>query len=331
LIEDNPMPVPNALEIPLPENLPFIDSAFAATKVVDEEWDVEDWPGMIGDDLIEAFDAVDTTVMSKLLGILLPEIKGVVVKDVEALVLCTQNNKAAFVEEFEEENIEGYTDEHLQALFLHQATFPKHIDWRSMARLFNESKSTEQNHIDWFFWEFHRTSVEKLFMQKGFDLPVPADLIAKNELRKDGDETFIYCRMASAWLRDDAFQRQFRVSSTEIVGDYQTTVGYAGSLEEAIAKVSLYTISQGDPLNRGIDALGNFTIVGGRPTGVKIHLDGQLIAQADHKSLSNSLQWSDCISNRITDREFKKALYATEKLLGVSWSKVYHLEDALGL
>lgn len=324
------MPVPTAIEIPLPENLPFIDSAFSLSKVGDEEWDVEDWPGMIGDDLIEAFDAVDTAVMSNLLGILQPETRGFVVKNVEDLKLCTQNNKAAFAEECAEENIDGYSDDHLQALFLHQATFPKHIDWRSMARLFNESKSTEQNHIDWFFWEFHRTNIEKLFSHKGLDLPVPDVLVAKNETRKDGDETFIHCQVENVWLRDDEFHRQFRISSTEIVFNMQTTIGYAGSLDEAIAKASLYAIRQGDPFKK-LDAIGNLTIVGGRPMKVRIHLDGCLIVDADHKSQNNSLQWGNCTSNKITDREFKKTLYATEKLLGVSWSKVYHLEDALGL
>lgn len=32
-----------------------------------------------------------------------------------------------------------------------------------------------------------------------------------------------------------------------------------------------------------------------------------------------------------TEQGFRKALYATEKLFGVTWSKAFHLEDALGL
>lgn len=320
------------IEIPLPENLPVIDKAFAYSNVgQEEEWDLETWPGMIGDDLVICLQWPGT---SKLLAILQPTIRGFVVKSLEDLALCAQNNKAKFMEEAGDENVEGFTDKHIQAFLLQRATYPKHIDWRSTARLFNESPPKEQKEIDWFFWEFHRCMFEDLLKHKGLDLPVPAVLFANIETRQDGDETFIHCKLADAWLRDDSFCRQFHVSTTEAVTNTITHIGYAGTLEQAIAKASLYAMDK-TPFEQQVNALGNLLAVGGRPRSITIRLDREIIATADHKTIGLSwgrgLRWGNCSSDRITDQQFKKALYSTEKLLGVQWSKAYHLEDALGL
>jgi macrodomain Ter protein organizer (MatP/YcbG family) len=327
---------PTMIEIPLPENLPLIDKAFsyAAIHKEENEWDLETWPGVIGDDLVAA---LESPIVSKLLAILYPAVKGVVVKSLEDLALCAQNNKAKFLEDAddENENVEGFTDEHLQAFLLQRATYAKHIiDWRNLARLFNESSPQEQAAIDLFFWEFHRLAFQDLFKHKGLDLPVPAALLENIETRKDGDETFIHCKLADFWLRDDAFCRQFHVSSVENLTNSITTIGYAGTLEQAIAKASLYAMDK-VPFEQKINKLGNIIAVGGRPNSITIWLDREVVAKADRKVVGNPgeqrLLWGKCTSNRITDNQFKKALYSTEKLLGVQWSKAYHLEDALGL
>lgn len=322
------------IEIPHPENLPVIDKVFAYSNVGEEEgWDLETWPAMIGDDLVVS---LQWPGLSKLLEILEPTTCGVVVKSLEDLALCAQNNRAKFLEEAGDENTDGFTDEHLQAFLLQRVTtYPKHIDWRSLARLFNESSPQEQKEIDGFFWEFHRCMFEDLLKHKGLNLPVPAVLLANNETRQDGGETFIHCKLADAWLRDDAFFRQFHVSTTEAVTSTITNIGYAGTLEQAIAKASLYAMDEVTLIEKSDIPLGNLLAASGRPCTITIRLDRDIIAQADHKTIGLSwgrgLRWGSCTSERISDGQFKKALYSTEKLLGVRWSKAYHVEDALGL
>lgn len=319
------------IEIPLPENLRIIDKVFAYSFIGEDEWDLETWPGMIGDNLVAALHC---PVISKLLAILEPKIHGVVVKSLEELSLCAQNNKAQFIEDAEDENVEGFSDEHLQAFLLQRATHTN-VDWRRLAHLFNESSPEEQRQIDWFFWEFHRCMFEDLLKHKGMDLPVPAVLLAKNETRQDGDETFIHCKLADNWLRDDVFSRQFHVSTTEAVTNSITDIGYAGTLEQAIAKAILYSMDKGTSFEQKINALGNVLAVGGRPHSVTLRLDRVIIATAERKMVGESgerrLLWGACTSDRITDRQFRNALYATERLLGVQWNKGRDLEEALGL
>jgi hypothetical protein len=322
----------NLIEIPLLENLPVIDKVFAYADIGEEELDMETWPGMIGDDLAEV---LQWPVISKLLAFLQPTIRNVVVKSLEELALCAKTNKTQFIEDAEDESVEGYTDDHIQAFLLKHAIYPRRCDWRGMACLFNESSPEEQKQIDCFFWEFHRCMFEDLLKHKGLDLPVPAVLLANNETRQDGDEMFIHCKLADAWLRDDVFSRQFHVSTTEAVTNSITDIGYAGTLEQAIAKAILYAMDKGTSFEQKVNALGNVIAVGGRPRSVTLRLDRVIIASAEKKSVGESgerrLLWGACTSDRITDKQFRKALYATEKLLGVQWNKGRDLEEALGL
>jgi hypothetical protein len=329
------MPAPDSLEIPIPENLPLMDAAFRLSSVADYDWDMQSWPGMIGDELIQVFNAVEPMAMSTILELLQPAMDGVVVKNAQELAQYVLTYKHEIFGEGQVEDPEGFTDEHLQVYVLQRAHFARHVDWRILARLFNASTPEQKQAIDAFMWDLRRISLETLFSKKSMELAVPAVLYERNEVRHEGGDTFIRCTMTNDWLRDDEFYRQFRVLSNEAGNASHSIIGFAGTLEQAIAKASLYAMQVGTPAKKDWNGvLAGLAAIGGVAAAITIYHD-QLMVSADHKAVgttgNNGLSWGKVDSPIITEKQFRSALYATEKLLGVQWSKVNHLEDALGL
>jgi hypothetical protein len=330
-MSDNQCP----LETPLLENLPMIDRAFAlSTTAHDEDWDMASWPGMIGDNLIEALQAINPAVMTSLFAILQPTVKGTLIGSLEDLERCAAENKEDCLEELEVEDLGEFSNKHLEVFLLQRATYPKHIDWRKLVNLLYDANNQEKQAIDWFFWEFHRTSTLSLLGSKAMEIEVPSALLPNNQVKQEGGETFIHCDVANAWLRDDEFYRQYEVSVNDYSINCTGIVGYAGTLEQAFAKATLYTLSNNAPKKLEADPLGNMTFLNGQFAEITLRRRKSLVAKADlkkHSSGNHKLEWNIVPNGSMEAKQVKSALYATEKALSLQWSKVHDLEDALGL
>lgn len=331
------MSISSQIDTPSIENLPMIDRAFAELRRQhrEDKWQADIWPDVVGDDLTKAFDAIDPTVMADLFKSMQPTVRGKLIQSHHDLAGFTQFSREQFLDEWEDEDLCEYSDKHLQMYLLQRAIYPDLIDWRAVTDVVNACSAEQKGAIDQFFFEFHRIEVERLLTTKSMALAVPSSLYSKNEVRQDGDEIFVLCKVANTWMRDVEFYRQFEVSALdEVTGDHGI-VGYAGTLEQAMAKATLFALSKHQSATNQIDPFGKLNVAGGRPLTLRLRRRHSLIGIADLKNLNTpipcSLEWSLVKNGAIDEKVIRSALYAAEKAMGVQWSKARDLEAAMGL
>lgn len=335
------------VNVPAPENLPFINQRFldSAKKIEDDRqaMDADVWPGMVGEDLISTVKALSPATYKALFEVLNPTVY-------EKLILTHEDLEDVAVEKsaslrhlyLEDGDFEYFSHEQLKIWLLYSAKHPKDIDWRKVAHLYNESSDDQCIALDKFFWEFRRLDIASLMSLKGQDLPVPESLCSNKSRTIDGQDQ-LFCDMTNEWLRDDLFHSRFCITFTE--GFHAVTAGYAGNLHLAIAKAIVLVqlrdtkISlQGEGLNALIDRNAKFPV----NAGVKITYEGKLALRGEISSnieilqdssaiQLNKLAWGERQSGPFSEQYLRRALWSTEKLFGLQWSKVRHLESDLGM
>lgn len=343
------MTTTKSLPLPKVENLPYLNTWFkGAGEKMDERihpMDGDLWPGMIGDDLVEALDRFDSDVLSKLFTALQPRLNKDLILSRKDLEEAAFKNGSSYREYFVEDgDFDDFSDEQLQVWLLQSASYPRNIDWRKVVSLFNDSTEDQQDAIDNFFWEFRRLSLDSFTSKHGMDLNVPECLHA-NETRLIEGDTQVFCHLANDWLRDDSFYAQFQVVAYDGIGANRECIGYAGTIEQAVAKATLYTLGLNglvvDPATGEPKTLDH-DVVSRQSGKVVIQFGNTLVAGADlnrrvehttdmRTSVDCKLAWGEIAKGPVGAQQFRRALWATEKLLGVNWSKVRHLENDLGL
>lgn len=341
------------ITIPLADNLPFINTRFqdAAVKEEDEAhgMDGEVWPGMIGDDLVATLDAFDTSTFSALMTALSPAVNKSTIRSRKDLEVAADQNGNSYRGYFVEEgDFDDFSDEQLQVWLLKSCAYPKDIDWRVVVSIFNESTPDQQKAIDAFFWEFRRLNLESLTKPGGLVLKVPESLYSNDTRSVDG-KAQVFCKIAQEWMPDDKFHTQFSVTYTDGLANAVTIIGYAGTCEQAIAKATAFTRSNDGPIDVKTQIQKDGTrkvvspIAGKRVAGtVSISFGNVRVASADlersvevesdqYASAGCKLAWGERKAGPLSEQQFRRALWSVEKLIGVRWSKVHHLENDLGM
>jgi len=347
------MSLAKTLPLPLVENLPFINTSFqdAMVKAEDEAhgMDPESWPGIIGDDLVETIKSVETNTLTALLTALRPVVNKSLILSGKDLEVAAIENGSSYREYFVEDgDFDDFTDEQLQVWLLKSCAYPKDIDWRVVVSIYNESSPDQQKALDSFFWEFRRLDLESLTRTAGRVLKVPESLYSNDTRSLDGKDQ-VFCKIAGEWMPDDKFHTQFSVTYIDGLANAVTVIGYAGTCEQAIAKATVFTRSNDGSLDVKTQIQKDGTtkvvspIAGKRVAGtISISLGNARIADADlersveidsnlYASAGCKLTWGERKAGPLSEQQFRKALWSTEKLLGVRWSKVHHLENDLGM
>lgn len=341
------------LPLPLVENLPFINTSFqdAMVKAEDEAhgMDPETWPGIIGDDLVETIKAIETNTLTTLLTTLRPVVNKSLILSGKDLEVAAVENGNSYREYFVEEgDFDDFTDEQLQVWLLKSCAYPKDIDWRVVVSLYNESSPDQQKAIDSYFWEFRRLQLDSLTKTAGRVLNVPESLYSNDTRSVDG-KAQVFCKIAQEWMPDDKFHTQFSVTYTDGLANAVTIIGYAGTCEQAIAKATAFTRSNDGPIDVKTQIQKDGTrkvvspIAGKRVAGtVSISFGNLRVASADlersvevesdqYASAGCKLAWGERKAGPLSEQQFRRALWSVEKLIGVRWSKVHHLENDLGM
>lgn len=347
------MSIAKRLDIPLPENLPFINTLYQSATVTAEEeahgMDPESWPGIIGDDLVEALSLFDPATFETLLGALRPLVNKSTILSHEDLRVAAIENGNSYRQYFVGEgDFDDFSDEQLQVWLLKSCSYPKDIDWRVVISLYNESPVDQQHAIDEFFWEYRRQTLPDLSAAKGLSLTLP-ETLPSSDTRSANGKNQVFCKIAGDWIPDDKFHAQFSVKYADRLSNAVTVIGYAGTCEQAIAKATAFTLSNDGPLDVKTQIQKDGTnkivspIAGVRQAGtVFIGLGSATLASADlqrtvaidsssHASAGCKLIWGERQSGPISEQQFRRALWSVEKLFGVKWSKVHHLENDLGM
>lgn len=329
------MSISSQIYPPALENLPMIDRAFAKA-VRHDDWRLDAWVSGVAVDLAMAFAGLSPSVVSCLFKVIQPIIGGRLIQSAEDLDRIDLESQEDYLGESEIESLASLDSKHLQLYLLQRATFLEHIDWRQVADVFNEASADQKSAIDRFFWEFCGKGVEFLLRIKSMELAVPSVLYSNNEVLQEGDERFVHCNVANAWMREEAFYRQFVVSVRDhYTADKDAFLGFSGTLEQAFAKATLYAMSKNNPAPNQVDPFGMVNVAGGRPFTLTLRRRHSLLGTAEIKNMNTStprhLEWNLIKNGAIDEKVLRTALYSTEKLLGVQWSKVRDLEGALGL
>ena len=358
------MSLPPFIDVPLPENLPFIDSKFREARQIStvswkrnsygllstEEESIESlpkWPGMIGDDVLKNIASLSQGTFETILSVIRPNISGNTILTAKDLDKITRQSSKGFREYFViNSDYDDFTNEQLKVFLLIGANLGKHVDWRKIAKLYNDSPDDQKAAINAFFVNICLSGIEPL-LGAGSALQLP-DALRSTETKEIAGEVYVHCDIANDWVRDDLFHRQFKVTTTLSYSKEPTVIAYAGTLEQAIARATVYTLGKNGVI---LDAEGNPKIIDKPQKQTSCALciyfetdtTSRVVAIANLrrnlKTLPDSLMELDCrlewgpakMLGPFTEKPFRKALYATEKLLGVNWSKALHLEDALGL
>jgi hypothetical protein len=249
---------------------------------------------------------------------------------------------------------ETYSPAQLETYSLARATLSRtNIHWGNLVSLYNQSTHDQQQAISQYFEKYHGLELERLLAYKAKKYQIPAGLDEPAETKTLNGNTHLYSEVLQMWLREDRYHQQYRV---DIVTDvYRTLVATAPTLAQALAKAighlketpfsldfeHLEILQGGLKVatatfeSRADDRLLNdFALRLVRPAW---RLD-ELGAEKEIAEKKMALYLTDQMVEAMTKytkpikkNDFIKTLYRVEKAMGVQWSKVKHLEDALGL
>mgnify|MGYP003483344333 CR=1 FL=1 len=342
------MQVPPHLNVPLAECLPLVNKSFQVAKKItpyrDKMMDSANWPRMAGSPRRSALERLEHETLELILSVIQPKIHRQIVRTTDDLAKVTQVAIQSYKSIFNTD----ISSKDFQAWLLVDAKYCATADWRKIARYYNACPDNTKALMYGFFFEFWAIKLEDMMSAGASKLVVPDVLPPPKTKEVDGD-MFVYCELAQDWRRDDVYFRQFEIKVGALFPNVFDILAYAGTLEQAIAKATAITLSlnghvfyseTGKPQMLSDDAL-KFT---GGALSIRLNCEEYscLVSAAslirsvkflDDATTSQDcrLEWGNCWTGTFTERRFRKALYATEKVFGVHWSKARHLEDALGL
>lgn len=237
------------------------------------------------------------------------------------------------------DDTDGHHAAMLQTAVLHHSTVSSNIHWGRLANLYNESTPDQQEAISGFFLRVRNRCLEDLMKVPGPTFELPASLHEEFASKVEQGDRLIYSETSQKWLREDLFHNRYRVEGFHSGKNQIFLLATAPTLTQAIAKLTLFT----QHIHAPTHSMSEFCVV----------LDGEYVAdglfkrdfgkkpQAFLTALKTPVktQWNlnDDVwddepgSPRISRTDFTKILFATEKALGLQWSKVRKLEDELGL
>lgn len=237
-----------------------------------------------------------------------------------------------------DEGRQPYIQAQLEAYFLARATFSKSVHWGNLVSLFNQSADDQQQAIRQYFETYHGLELESLLAHKAKDLTIPDCLIEPFESRSHKGNEYRYSQVLQKWLRDDAYQQQYRFDIVNPVT--RTLIATAPTLAQILAKATAYLKDNEYPIDTDYcDILQGGRIVAWATLESINSSDDRLLDWASRPVKPLWVQYEpgaeiEAVTKYTTPlkkNEFIKTLFAVEKALGVQWNKVRHMEEALGI
>lgn len=237
-----------------------------------------------------------------------------------------------------DEGREPYIRAQFEAYFLARATFSKSVHWGNLVSLYNQSADDQQQAIRQYFETYHGLELESLLAHKAKDLTIPDCLIEPFESRSHKGNEYRYSQVLQKWLRDDAYQQQYRFDIVNPVT--RTLIATAPTLAQILAKATAYLKDNEYPIDTDYcDILQGGRIVAWATLESINSSDDRLLDWASRPVKPLWVQYEPGAeigavtkyTTPLKKNEFIKTLFAVEKALGVQWNKVRHMEEALGI
>ena len=319
-----------------------------------------DFPASVRNEQMAPILAMSDTTFESLASLLKPNLYDTHIRtkaDLEALAF---RKAPSFVVD-EENDCGPYTSEQLQTYLMFHAYTTTNIQWAKVAILYNESAPDQQEALLQYFLSIHDIDLQDLLEVTGPAITLPDSVREDFETQtKDGD-AYCFSEIMQKWLREDRFHQQYRIDIVLTSINARYLIGGAPTLDQAIAKASL--CFKDDEYAAGkwrldilqlAEPVAHAEVVAGKgvTTKLKWNLD-QLGADRSYvqgikkdamrslntfrseedKIMANVARLESLIDSPlpVSQKDFREAVYRVEKALGLQWSKVHDLEDALGL
>lgn len=309
------------------------------------------WAGDITVEQLAPYEAMTDETFAGLASILSIKCENQEIKERSALQYSAYKDSHYYIPD--DQNRGPYSPTQLEAYLLARATFSKNIHWGDLVSFFNQSAEDQQQAISQYFEKYHGFDLEPLLASKAKAFELPESLQMPVETKTHKGCNYHYSEVLQKWLREDRYHQQYRV---DIVSDvYRTLIATAPTLSQALAKAIKHFEENKYPIDfehceilqgglriamatfesRGHDiALSDYN-----PRLVKpVWLLDDLGAEKEITEKKTELCLTDeqveamtKYTTPIIKNDFIRTLFAVEKAVGVQWSKVKHLEDALGL
>jgi hypothetical protein len=260
------------------------------------------------------------------------------------------------------DRIDASSLEQMVSYQMYKAVLTEPVHWGQMVDLYNNSAPDQQEALHQFFLKNFNRQLDVILATPAHDLTLPESLRKTFDTKIDNGETFFYSEVEQQWLNEAALQQVYSVTvKNRGSANPELLVATAPTVDQAIAFATLFTqgvrsestvnritirhntddIAYSDivPANDQYKLVWDFKDVGAH-TGHEETIRDNLVTQIENCSpkLREGLQQQHrelCrrIHSRSSDtpETFTKAVLSVERALGVQWSKVLMLEDALGL
>jgi hypothetical protein len=309
-------------------------------------------PGNIDLTSIAPLEAMSDETFATLASILGFKYDDYEIRNRESLQRFSQNDLVELLKS--DPHLETYSPMQLESFAIAKATLAKkNIHWGNFVDFYNRSAKGQQQAIWQYFNHYHGLELARLLEHKAKEFDLPESLVEPLETRVHNGNDYHYSQVLQRWLRDDAYIQQYRV---DIVNDaFKTLVATAPTLCEALAKATAHLKETEYSLDFCFCDItqGGLRIAGARfqSIGDDSHLIDFARRPVKPLWLVDQLGCEEEIAEKIRTQnlteqqietlsrfttplkkdDFIKTLFTVEKAMGVQWSKVQLLEDALGL
>lgn len=270
--------------------------------------------------------AMTESTFERLIGQFGYYINGVLVKTKNDLALASVSQDPDIDEDDWQPCIKGASLEQVQSYLLYHNNGHISIDWGNVVAVYNDSEPDQQEAIYQFFNLCINRPLEDLLAMKGPD-PLPENIVPVLETKIIDGNPYTYDEFKGDFVKDSDMISNFKVTGFERPqGGNEYAIASTMTLEEAFAYATRFALEGKTIYKVSIQFAGN-SIASAEINGSYNSIVGKF-----QPVLPIKLQWNtDRSAPKITKERLEKALFAAEKAMGVSWSKVSKLEDALGL
>lgn len=330
---------------------PYSDKAFTAHYFTE--------PVIIRRDRIAPLLSMNDKTFERLFVILKPELSTGETYRTKADLVALAGEKDRWYDKVRHQNASR------QTTFLHHSTLAKNIHWGLLASLYNESTPYQQEAICGYFSKVRNRTLERLMKIPGPTFELPTSLTQTFDSKVEHGEVLLFSEPQQEWLREDIFHHQYRIEGFHHLFKRPSLIATAATLAQAIAKISIF--AQGFNMTINMNAfdvlLGGNYVAGGEfhtgprlraptsasdikaPGKIRWNLDdsawepNKTTSAQDQQakplryptSFKPLVDFNPRSPSCISRNEFIKTLFATEKAMGLQWSKAFKLEDELGL
>lgn len=329
-----------------------------------------DWPSKIAPETLAILSTMTDATFNGLCSVLCPKYDDFAVKS-KADLRELAERRQQYVKPDPEDGLGHYTLEQLESYLLFGSEYTRNVHWGNFTKLFNTCAADQQQAIEKFFDRYHGQGLDVLLSHAAKPIEIPEILKENFEAREHAGNIYHFSEEKEKWLREDRFHQQYRLDVTIDGSSFTFLRASAPTLRQAVVKATALALAGSDGIMGRVEILQggvpvmhaeviysekvvdgapapvptaklrwDFTNIGPEKKHLKANKRFNAMAANDYKSDSAKKELLDAAErlDALIDAKppfpshvLLKTVLDVEKKLKLQWSKVYRLEDDLGM